>query len=115
LAIYSPGDTYVTVVPGTASGLAYSGAKAWTQNTYGIPGTSERGDYWGFSLRFAHVKSAAWASLLVGAPGENERAGACTVIHGSGTGLTATGAQYFSQNTSGIPGTAEPEDMFGTF
>ncbi len=115
LAIYSPGDTYVTVVPGTASGLAYSGAKAWTQNTYGIPGTSERGDYWGFSLRFAHVKSAAWASLLVGAPGENERAGACTVIHGSSGGLTATGAQYFSQNTSGIPGTAEPEDMFGTF
>lgn len=115
LAIYSPGDTYVTVVPGTASGLAYSSAKAWTQNTYGIPGTTERGDYWGVSLRFAHVKSATWASLLVGAPGENESAGACTVIHGSGSGLTATGVQSFSQNTSGIPGTAEPEDRFGTF
>jgi hypothetical protein len=115
LAIYSPGDTYVTVVPGTSGGLAYSGAKTWTQNTSGIPGTTEPGDYWGISLRFAHVKNATWASLLVGAPEENGKAGACTVIHGSGSGLTATGAQYFSQNTSGIPGTAELEDRFGFF
>jgi len=112
LAIYSPGDTYVTVVPG---GPLFGSARAWTQNSSGVPGTTESGDQWGASLRFGHVKSAGRASLIVGASGENTGQGACTVIHGSDTGLTATGAQYFSQDTSGVPGTAEPGDTFGSF
>jgi hypothetical protein len=115
LAIYSPGDTYLTVVPGTSSGLAYGNARAWTQNSSGIPGTTESGDRWGGSSRFGYVKSAVRTSLVVGAPGENSGQGACTVIHGSGTGLTATGAQYLSQDTIGVPGTAESYDSFGTF
>jgi hypothetical protein len=35
------------------------------------------------------------------------------VLRGSATGLTATGAQSFTQNTAGVPGTAESADRFG--
>jgi hypothetical protein len=115
LAVYSPGDTYVTVVPGAANGPAYSSARAWTQNSSGIPGASESGDRWGESLRFGFLKSAVHTSLIVGAPGENSWQGACTVIHGSSGGLTGTGSRYFSQDTSGVPGTAESGDRFGIF
>jgi len=115
LAAYSPGDTYVTVVPGGSGGLVYTSAKGWTQNSSGIPGTSESGDYWGSSLRFEDIKNVGRASLIVGANGENNFRGAFTVIHSTSTGLTGTGAQAFSQDSSGVPGTAEVNDAFGTF
>jgi hypothetical protein len=115
LAVYSPGDTYVTVVPGASGGLSYGSSKAWTQKSSGIPGATESGDQWGASLRFASVKAVSPMSLIVGAPGENSASGAFTVIHGSGTGLTGTGAQYFSQNSAYVPGAAEAGDRFGYF
>ena len=115
LAVYSPGDTLVSVVPGGANGLVWSKAKGWTQNSSGIPGSTEAGDKWGDSLRFADVKGTGHHALIVGAPGENSGAGAITVIYGASTGLTSTGAKYFSQNSSGIPGAAEGGDGFGTF
>lgn len=114
LAVYSHGDTYVTVVPGGPTGLRYGSARAWTQNSPGIPGTTEPRDEWGGHLRFVDVRGTGQASLLVGAEGENRERGALTVIPGSGTGLTATGAQYFSQDSPGVPGTAEIWDSFGT-
>jgi hypothetical protein len=107
-AVYSPGDTYMTVVAGTTG-------RAWTQNSTGIPGTTESGDDWGRYLRFAEVKGNGYCSLVVGAPGENSAGGAFTVIHGSGVGLTGTAAQYLSQDTTGVAGTAEPGDRFGAF
>lgn len=107
-AVYSPGDTYVTVVAGAS-------ARTWTQNSSGIPGVTESGDDWGRYLRYADVKGNGYCSLVVGAPGENSAKGAFTVIHGTSTGLTGTGAQYVSQDTSGVPGTAESGDRFGTF
>jgi hypothetical protein len=61
------------------------------------------------------VKGTGYCSLVVGAPGENSASGAFTVIHGSGTGLTGTGAQYLSQDTSGVSGSAEAGDQFGVF
>jgi len=114
LAVYSHGDTYVTVVPGGPTGLRYGGAKAWTQNSPGIPGTTEARDWWGSSLRFVDVRGTGQASLVVGAVGENRRQGALTVIPGSSAGLTAAGAQFFSQDSPGVPGTAETSDAFGT-
>ncbi|MGH3662719.1 MAG: hypothetical protein ACRDTQ_12760 [Micromonosporaceae bacterium] len=115
LAVFSPADTYVTVIPGGGSGLAYGDAKGWTQNTAGIPGSSETGDNWGNSLRFSNIAGAGHQSLIVGADGENSGKGAFTVIHGSDAGLTATGSRSFSQDSTGISGTAETNDGFGVF
>jgi hypothetical protein len=116
LAIYS-GDGYVAVVPGKAGALDFTKAKGWTQNSTGVPGSSETGDAWGASLRFiSPLGIAKPAGLLVGAPGENSGAGAITFLpSAAGTGLTGTGSQYFSQNSAGIPGSSESGDVFGTF
>lgn len=87
--------------------------KAWTQDSPGIPGSSEAGDNWGGALRFSDVKGTGYCSLVVGASGENSGRGAITAIHGTSAGLTGTGAQWFSQDTTGVPGVGEPGDHFG--
>jgi hypothetical protein len=54
------------------------------------------------------------ADLAIGAPGENNFAGVVHVLYGSSPGgLTATGSQLWSQNSPGIAGGAEPDDIFG--
>jgi hypothetical protein len=55
--------------------------------------------------------------LAVGAPFESlgglSTAGAVHVLYGSGGGLTGTGGQVFTQDSPGVPDTAEPGDTFG--
>jgi hypothetical protein len=114
LAIFSL-DRYVTVIPGAAGGLSAITAKAWTQATAGIPGTDEAGDFWGDSLRFEYFKGMSRQGLAVGADGENDGTGTVTAIYSTSSGLTATGSITFSQDSSGVPGTAEPGDAFGSF
>jgi hypothetical protein len=57
------------------------------------------------------------ADLAVGVPfefvGAIQDAGAVNVLYGSTGGLTGIGSQLFTQNTPGIPGSAEPQDVFG--
>jgi hypothetical protein len=115
LAIFNRAEQSVTVIPGAGNGLAYHDATVWTQDSPGVPGSGEPDDFWGSSLRFLDVNGTGQASLLIGAPGENEFKGACTVIPGGDTGLTATGSRYFSQSTRGVSGTAEWGDSFGIF
>jgi len=115
LAMFSLGDGYVTVIPGSPTGLVPSGARGWTQDSPGIPGIDEPNDFWGISLRFADIKNTSFQSLIVGAEGENTYRGAFTVIHGTSSGLTGTGAQGFTQDTYGVEGTAEAYDSFGVF
>jgi hypothetical protein len=55
--------------------------------------------------------------LAVGVPEEDigtiRDAGAVNVLYGSPGGLTATGDQFFHQNTPGVQDTAERDDLFG--
>jgi hypothetical protein len=54
--------------------------------------------------------------LAIGVPFEDFAAtndGGVNVIYGSATGLSATGNQFWSQNTAGIEGGAESGDQFG--
>jgi hypothetical protein len=116
LAIYSPGDTLVTVVRGGASGLSFSTAIGWTQNSTGVPGSTETGDDWGGSLRFeSFTGTAKPQAMMVGAAGENTGQGAVTFVYGATSGLTGTGSTSFSQNSAGIPGASENGDWFGSF
>lgn len=115
LAVYGAGEDFVTVVPGEFLGLTGTGAKAWDQDSPGVPGGSEAGDQWGYSLRFADTKGNGHLSLIVGAPGEDTGAGAFTVLYATASGITGTGAKFFSQDTAGIPGGEEKSDWFGAF
>ncbi len=115
LAIATSGDEAVTVLRGTASKLTITGAVAWSQNSSGVHGTTKSGDGFGSSLRFAYFRGGAYAGLAIGIPGEDLGRGGVEVLYGGGGGLTSNGAQYFTQDTAGVPDVAQAGDMFGSF
>lgn len=59
-----------------------------------------------------------FADLAIGAPGDSvdgrAGAGSVTVLYGTATGLTAAGSQLWTQNSTGILDSSEPNDGFGT-
>lgn len=93
--------------PIDAQGKAGAGVML-TQNSPGVPGASESGDGFGLSI------AADDTTLVVGAQWEaigTTRAGAVTVLHR--TGLTSFSGQMFHQNSPGVAGSNEKNDMFG--
>lgn len=107
----------VTVLRPGSGNLTATGARVMTQNSGGVPGTGEIGDAWGADIASGDVTGDGVDDLLVGAPGEavgsRKSAGMISLLRGSATGLTGTGSQSISQDSTGVPGTAEAEDVFG--
>jgi FG-GAP repeat len=103
----------VSVLPGSASGLTAVGGVLFTQ----VGGAVETGDVFGFALAAGDFNNDAFADLAAGAPFENvgsiADAGAVSVLPGSAAGLTAVGGQLFTQDTPGVPGSAQELDIFG--
>jgi FG-GAP repeat protein len=98
----------VEVIPGAAgTGLNPAAAASFSQNTTGVPGSSEFDDGFGFALAAADVTGDGRADLAIGVAGENGGEGAVNFLPGSPTGLTGSGAQYWSQNTAGVAGSSE--------
>ncbi|MFF8532060.1 FG-GAP repeat protein [Streptomyces sp. NPDC015532] len=88
-----------------------------TQNTPGVPGTSEKEDNFGGALAVADLNRDGLADIVVGSPLEDtgkRDAGQVTVIPGRRTGALGPDSYAFTQNTAGIPGADEAEDAFGT-
>ena len=103
----------VNVLYGSSHGLTAAGNQLWSQDSPGINGTSEGYDAFGSVLAAANFGKSAHADLAIGVPGENNYRGAVSVIYGSAGGLTAAGDRYWSQDSTGIKGTAEYADYFG--
>lgn len=113
LAIGVPGDDQdgvrnagsVLVLMGSPQGLTSDGAVVLTQNSPGIPNTSERGDRWG------SVLAADGRTLVIGAPKEDlaghKDAGSVTLV----MSYRAEGA-LINQRTAG--GKVEAGDLFGS-
>ncbi|MES4890338.1 FG-GAP and VCBS repeat-containing protein [Streptomyces sp. NPDC096012] len=106
----------VNVTYGSASGP--SSTTAINQNTGNVPGTSEKGDSFGWELDLGDVNGDGYQDLVVSTPLEDidgvTDTGAVTVLYGSASGVnTASGAQSFNQNTTGVPGGNEKNDLFG--
>ncbi|SCF83014.1 FG-GAP repeat-containing protein [Streptomyces sp. Ncost-T10-10d] len=111
------GGGLVGVVRGTAHGLAPR-ATLIGQNTPGVPGTGESGDRFGTDVSVGDVTGDGYADVVTGVPGEDlagrTDVGTFAVLKGSASGLAGAGAQVLSQNTAGVPGTAENGDRFGS-
>ncbi|HUR75121.1 MAG TPA: FG-GAP repeat protein [Sporichthya sp.] len=109
----------IHVFYGTAGGLSADPAgtapddQFLTQDSPGVPDQSEDADEWGATLAVGDFNADRCADVAVGAPGENETAGAVTVLYGSPAGLSTTGAQLITQDSQMLPDTAEPNDRFG--
>ncbi|WP_217176920.1 VCBS repeat-containing protein [Streptomyces sp. AC495_CC817] len=107
----------VHVVYGTAGGPGTT--VAVTQNSGNVPGSSERGDWFGSELSLGDINGDGKTDLVAGAPGENlggvVNTGALTILYGTDAGLnTTSGYQYFAQSTAGVPGSDETDDRLGS-
>jgi hypothetical protein len=71
----------------------------------------------GSGIARADFNGDGFGDLAVGIPHENVGsavdAGAVQILYGSANGLTATGNQFFTQNTSGMIATSQDDDFFG--
>lgn len=88
--------------------------KTIMQSSAGVPGSNEDRDAFGSTLALGDLDDDGYADLVVGAHGENSQRGRVTVVHGASTGWRTRGNCYYSQNTLGVPGVAEPGDGFGS-
>lgn len=107
----------VHVLFGSALGLTVTRSQYWTQNSAGVPGSSESEDSFGSTVAAGDFDGDGRADLAVGAPGERvgtvRAAGAVTVLRGSADGLTADGSRTWTQNSPGVNGRVEEWDQFG--
>ena len=78
----------------------------------------EAGDGFGGSLAVGDINNVVGQDLAIGAADEDigatVDAGVVHVIYGSAAGLTATGSQYWHQNSAGIADAVETGDRFGS-
>ncbi|MET7497614.1 FG-GAP-like repeat-containing protein [Streptomyces sp900116325] len=111
----SNGSGYVTVRYGSLTG--FGDPVTLHQNSTGVPGADEDGDGWGASVAIGDITGDGKAELVVGANGEwlgdLENAGDVTVFRGSASGVLQSGVVRISQDTAGVPGVAETDDLFG--
>ncbi|WP_166028349.1 VCBS repeat-containing protein [Streptomyces chilikensis] len=105
----------VWITYGSASGAG--AVQGITQDTAGVPGTSETDDAFGYELDLGNVNGDAYLDLVIGAAGENigsaTDTGDVVVLYGTADGITGAGAQSFHQDTAGVPGSNENYDLLG--
>lgn len=107
----------VTVTYGATGGLSTRTPVRFTQDTAGVPGASEKNDAFGWSLDAGDTNGDGYTDIAVGVANEDlgakKDAGSVVILRGAASGLTGTGSKAFSQDTDGVPGTAESYDYFG--
>jgi hypothetical protein len=101
-----------TIVPDPAGRVVATLREVRSQDSTGVPGSSEAGD--GFGTVLAGTDRGG---VLVGAPDENvgsvRDAGAVWFLRVNSAGAPMT-SQMWSQNSPGVPGDAEKDDHFGS-
>lgn len=110
----------VNVIYANSAGLGADHDQFWSQDTAGVVGVAEEGDFFGFELTTGDFNGDGFADLAIGAPFEDIEevdlgfdAGVVHVLYGSPEGLTARRTQLWSQDSAGIRGDAEGEEKFG--
>ena len=87
-----------------------------TQETAGVPGVAEAGDFFGWSVTCNYLVGGAEIDCAVGAPGEDvgsaTDAGTVAVIKDLYDTDDYTATTY-DQNSPGVPGDAEKNDRYG--
>lgn len=110
----------IHVYYGSPAGLSSEGEQFFDQDTPGIGGGGETGDFFGQTLAVGDFDIDGYADLAIGIDNEDlsdaENAGAVIVLFGSSTGLAASGSRFISQNTlpPGSSESTEAGDQFGS-
>ncbi len=115
----------VEVLYGSATGLQKASPRSqfWTQDSPGVPDRAEPGDVFGREVQAGDLNGDGFADLAVAAPfedvGSARDAGGVNVLFGSAAeGLQANGvggpkSQFWTQDSPGVPDSAESGDSFG--
>jgi hypothetical protein len=121
LAVGTPGgDVGSDIDAGWVGTLTPSGSgryvDALTQDTTGIPGSSEPGDRFGASVSLSYLLgNAVLADIAVGSPNEDVGsvldAGTVTIVRDLYRGID--GAVVYNQNSPGVASAPETGDQFG--
>jgi hypothetical protein len=108
----------VNILAGSPTGLSGAGSQQFVQGSGGVPDAAEPLDLFGSALAAGDFNNDGFIDLAIGVPGEDigtiADAGAVNVVYGSAGGLSASGGQFFSQDSAGVLGAAETEDGFGS-
>jgi hypothetical protein len=124
LAIGARGETVnaaseagaVSVIYGAGGGLFSGGNQFWSQDSTGIVGAAETGDWFGRALGVGDFDNDGFDDLAVGVDRDEKgrpAGGAVNVIYGRPAGLTADGNQLFTQDNDGLEGDAAGDDGYG--
>jgi len=110
-------DGVVYVLFGRSTGLSGSGSQDWHQNSTGVNGSAEKDDHFGWSLAAGDYNGDGTDDLAIGSPREDvsgsNDAGYVNILFGTSSGLTGSGDQSFSQNSTAMPGSVEVDDNLG--
>jgi hypothetical protein len=125
LAVGAPGNDIspstnvgsVSVIYGSAAGLTSGGNQFWDQDSPGILGADAHNDFFGWALTAGDVDGDGFDDLAIGTPFDNPNnvidAGSVNVIMGSAAGLTSTGNQQWTQDSTDVADAAEVGDLLG--
>lgn len=107
----------VHVFYGAETGLTYVGDWFFNQSVADMLDSAEEDDFFGRALAVGDFDGDSYADLAIGVPGEDldtlRDAGAVHVLCGSSGGLSATGNEFYHQDSPYIEGLAEVDDSFG--
>lgn len=106
----------VTLIYGDAAGPPRGGVRRLSQGAGGLPGTSEAGDHFGFSIEKGAFNTLdQFNDMAIGAPGEDVSAvvdaGNVTVVYGNEAGIGHVGEVV--RQGAGAPEHSEAGDNFG--
>lgn len=110
----------VTVRYGSSTGLAGGTSETFTQeDTGGSPTYSEN---FGAAVASGDLDGDGFDDLVIGTPNDDNAArlsngysaGSVDILYGSASGLTSTGAQHWSQDSTDVIGNALRSDHFGS-
>jgi disulfide bond formation protein DsbB len=108
----------VVILYGSTAGLTATGNQGWHQDSPNILDWAEEYDDFGYALAAGYFDGDGYADLAVGVRLEDvdsvSAAGAVNVLYGSSAGLSATGNQFWHQDSPDIVGVVEAGDTFGS-
>lgn len=110
----------VQILYGSSAGLRAVDNQLWQQDSTGLADSAEANDHFGQDLAAGDFNGDGHADLAVGISLEDVGspavvdAGAVQVLYGGNSGLSASGSQFWHQNITGMVGTIETSDLFGS-
>ncbi|MDG4863966.1 FG-GAP repeat protein [Streptomyces sp. T-3] len=93
----------VWLLRGSARGITSAGVQNFNQNTAGVPGAAEQGDFFGAQARLIDSNRDGRTELVTTAPDENTTEGFAWVFGATSSGPTANGSWSFGAAALGAP------------